>query len=240
LSRLTSQDPAKSFEKVSVVSRLAVSDIERNLTKSGFRLVARDPDFVVCYGGDGTVLFAERRFPEIPKLVIKKSTMCRKCEYSLHDLKHVLPMVKEGAFKIRKEMKLEATFKNERLVGLNEIQVRAKLPVYALRFSVSVDTKVIGDLIGDGVVFATPFGSTGYYKSTGGKQFSKGIGISFNNLHNRIVRSVVVSEDSEIRVKATRGPALVFADNNERPLAFQDNEAVIVRKSESAANFIFV
>jgi len=228
------------FEKVSVVSRLAVSGVKRNLTKKGFKIVARDPDFVVCYGGDGTVLFAERRFPEIPKLVIKKSAVCRKCDYSLHDLKNVLPMIKVGKFKIRKEMKLEATFNNERLVGLNEIQVRAKLPVYALRFSVSVDTRAIGDLIGDGVVFATPFGSAGYYKSTGGKQFRKGIGISFNNLHKRRVGSIIVSEDSVIRVKATRGPALVFADNNERPLEFQDNEAVIVRKSESTANFICV
>ena len=228
------------FEKVSVVSRLAVSGVKRNLTKKGFKIVARDPDFVVCYGGDGTVLFSERRFPEIPKLVIKKSAVCRKCDYSLHDLKNVLPMIKVGKFKIRKEMKLEATFNNERLVGLNEIQVRAKLPVYALRFSVSVDTRAIGDLIGDGVVFATPFGSAGYYKSTGGKQFRKGIGVSFNNLHKRRVGSIIVSEDSVIRVKATRGPALVFADNNERPLEFQDNEAVIVRKSESTANFICV
>ena len=227
-------------EKVLVVSRLAVSDVERKLMKSGFRIVARDPDFVVCYGGDGTVLFAERKFPEIPKLVMKKSAVCRKYNYPLHDLENVLPMIKIGKFKIRKEMKLEATCKNERLVGLNEIQVRAKLPVYALRFSVSVNRRAIGDLIGDGVVFATPFGSTGYYKSTGGKQFNKGIGISFNNLQNRRVGSIVVSEDSEIRVKATRGPALVFADNNERPLEFQDDEAVIVRKSESTANFIYV
>jgi NAD kinase len=136
-------------------------------------------------------------------------------------------------------MKLETQAKGKRLVGLNEIQIHPKLPIYAVRFSFSVDKKEYDNLIGDGVIVATSFGSTGYYKATGGESFEKGIGISFNNLHNRKVRSFVVPEDSVINLVVTRGPAWLLADNNENFVELDAGDTVEIRKSVSVANFIY-
>jgi NAD kinase len=137
-------------------------------------------------------------------------------------------------------MKLETQAKGKRLVGLNEIQIHLKLPIYAVRFSFSVDGKEYDDLIGDGVIVATSFGSTGYYKATGGESFEKGIGVSFNNLHNSKVRSFVVPEDSVINLTVTRGPALLLADNNENFIELNAGNSASIRKSGSVANFIYV
>jgi len=240
MNNLPNQDATKKLNKVLIVSRTEASQLKDLLTKNSFKIVERNPDFVVCYGGDGTVLFSERKFPQVPKLVFKKRSICRECDYTLYDVENILFKIREGKFEIRKEMKIETKFEKEKLVGLNEIQIRAQLPIHAIRFSVFVDGKEFDNLIGDGVIVATPFGSTGYYRSTGGRKFNKGIGISFNNLHNKKIKSFVVPESSLIRVKVNRGPTWVLADNYEKFLELEDNVTNTIRKSKSVANFIYV
>jgi NAD+ kinase len=229
----------KKLEKVLVVFRRDASKVKEVLAAEGFELVEENPDFVVCYGGDGTVLFSERKFPGVPKLIIKTSRACRIYDYVLDDLRELLSKIRAGEYRIHTEMKLETEAKGERLVGLNEIQVHLKLPIYAVRFSLSADGKKYDELIGDGVIVATPFGSTGYYRATGGKSFRKGIGVSFNNLHNTNAKSFVVSEDSAVKLTISRGPAWLLADNNEKFVELDAGDSVTVRKSESVANFIF-
>ncbi|MCJ7614663.1 hypothetical protein MUO71_07885 [Candidatus Bathyarchaeota archaeon] len=229
----------KKLEKVLVVFRRDPSEVRKVLARAGFELVEENPDFVVCYGGDGTVLFGEREFPEIPKLIIKTSRACRMYDYALDDLSKLLSKIKAGDYQIHAEMKLETEAKGEKLVGLNEIQVHPKLPIYAVRFSLSVDGKEYNELIGDGVIVATPFGSTAYYKATGGENFEEGIGISFNNLHYGNVESLVVPEGSTVKLIVTRGPAWLLADNNEDFVELNAGDTVKIRKSESVANFIY-
>jgi len=230
----------KKLETVLVVSLHDTAEIEATLASEGFTIVKQNPDFIVCFGGDGTVLFSERTYPEIPKLIIKTSRVCRKCDYTPDKLGSLLSNIKKGNYCLNKKMKLETEAKSKKLVGLNDIQVHLKLPIYAVRFSLSVDGKEYEELIGDGVVVATAFGSTAYYKATGGKSFEKGIGISFNNLHNMDLESFVVPEDSVVNITVTRGPAWLLADNNEDFIELGAGDAAVIRRSESIANFIYV
>jgi NAD+ kinase len=229
----------KEMKKVSVVFRLDPLEVKNVLSAEGFEVVDENPDFVVCYGGDGTVLFGERKFPEVPKLVLKTSIVCRKYDYDVNKLREYLTKIKAGDYQIHHEMKVETTAKGEKLVGLNEIQVHLKMPIYAVRFSFSVNGKISDELIGDGIIVSTPFGSTGYYKATGGKSFKKGIGISFNNLHNKKRPSLVVSDDSVVKLTITRGPAWLLADNNEDFIELDAGDSVKIKKSKSVANFIY-
>jgi NAD+ kinase len=230
----------KKLENVLVISRHDTSEIEAVLAAEGFKIVKRNPDFIVCFGGDGTVLFSERTFSEVPKLILKTSRVCRKCDYPPDSLRDLLANIKKGNYCLHKKMKLETEAKGKKLVGLNDIQVHLKLPIYAVRFSLSVDGKEYKELIGDGVIVSTAFGSTAYYKATGGKSFEKGIGISFNNLHNRKLESFVVPEDSVVNLAVTRGPAWLLADNNEDFIELKAGDTAVIRKSVSTANFIYV
>ena len=230
----------KKLERVKVFSQHGTSEIEAALVAEGFKIADNNPDFILCYGGDGTVLFTERTIPEIPKLIIKTSRVCRKFDYTLKQLKNLLSNIKKGNYCLHKKMKLEVEAKGKKLVGLNEIQIHLKLPIYAVRFSLSVNGRDYKELIGDGVIIATVFGSTGYYKATGGKSFEKGIGISFNNLHNIDEESFVVKENSVVKLAIIRGPAWLLADNNENFIELDAGDTVTVRRSESVANFIYV
>ena len=228
------------MDKVLVISRLDTSELKKLLVENRFKIVKRNPDFIISYGGDGTVLFSERKFPQVPKLILKKLNICRKCDYTFSDIKYLLSKIRDGEFRIINEIKLETNINNHSLMALNEIQVRAKLPIYALRFSVSVNGKEYSNLIGDGVIISTPFGSTGYYKSTGGKKFAKGIGVSFNNLYKKRIKSIVFPEDSTIKTKIHRGPAWILTDNYEKFIELSNDEISIIKKSKSVANFIYV
>jgi NAD+ kinase len=231
---------SKKLRRVLVISKADPSGVEGVLERERFEVVERDPDFVVCFGGDGTVLFGERIFPGVPKLIVKTSRVCRRYGYAPHELYSLLSKVREGDFRLHEELKLEAEAGGVRLVGLNEVQLHIKSPISAVRFSLSVDGRIFEGLIGDGVIVASPFGSTGYYAATGGKKFEEGIGVSFNNLHNRRVGSFVVSEDSVVGLTVSRGPAWFLADNDEHFVELNAGDSGSIRKAEGVARFIVV
>lgn len=224
--------------KVAVVSQNDRKIIEKLLKKHKFRIVKKNPDVVICSGGDGTILISERLYPSVPKLAIKTSKICRKCDYSPAQLEGILELLKEKKYKIIEEKKIKAEFKGKELVALNEIQVRHISPTVALRFSIFVDGKSYENLIGDGVIVATPFGSTGYYKSAGGKEFKKGIGIVFNNLYSSGKKSLVVSEKSKIRVKVERDRGLLIRDNDEKFVELKAGDEVTISLAKDEAKFL--
>ncbi|MEM5790742.1 MAG: hypothetical protein QXP77_01700 [Candidatus Aenigmatarchaeota archaeon] len=227
--------------RIAIVSKYDKRFLKKELEIFGFKIVKKNPEIVLSFGGDGTILYSERKYPSIPKLVIKyNSKIFRKYEYSLKNLEKILKKFLEGNFSIREEIKLEAEFKGKKLLGLNEIQLHNKILTRALRFSLYVNGKKFKNLIGDGVIISTPFGSTAYYSSTGGKPFKKGIGISFNNLFRKKIKSFVVNENSKIKVRLENGAGLVLADNCEKYFQVKDGEEFVIKKSEETAKFIFV
>lgn len=212
--------------------------LEGQLLDAGFGKDEKKPDFVFCIGGDGTILLAEREYPGIPKVAIRKSKVCRKCVFDETDIEKIIRMIKEREYSIKEYAKLEADTGGKKLVALNEIQVHNGNPTKAIRFSVYANKKPVEeDVIGDGIVIATPFGSGAYYYSVGGEPFEKGIGLGFNNPHRRI-KARVVPEGSEIEVRILRGNANVFSDNTEKFVPLREGEAVKVTKSKNVARFV--
>jgi len=226
--------------KVAIVSKYDKTPLKKILREFDFKM-SNNPEIVIAYGGDGTILYSERKFPGIPKIIVKRSSkIFRKYDYSFNELKKILKRVKEGNYKIIEEMKLEANFKGRKLTALNEIQLHNKFPGQAIRFSFFVGGRKIRNLIGDGMIISTPFGSTAYYSSTGGKPFKKGIGISFNNLFRKKVKSFVVGENSKIKVKVEKGIGIIVADNSKKYFEIREGENFVVKKAKEKAKFILV
>lgn len=223
--------------KAAVVNINGNKDIEKTIKKE-VDIVKKNPDFVISVGGDGTLLLSERLYPSVPKLAIKTSRICRKCDYTPSQIIAVLRMMKEGKYKIKEESKIEAKFKNKKIVALNEIQIHNKNPSVALRFSVEINKKKYKNLIGDGVIVATPFGSTAYYKSAGGRPFKKGIGIVFNNLYSGKRRSFVTNEKSKIIITVERNEGWLIRDNDDKFFDLKKGDKIIVTSAKDKAKFI--
>lgn len=213
-------------------------DVEGMIVRAGLALNEKKPDIVFCIGGDGTILVAENTYPSVPKVAIRKSEVCKKCEFDGPELKKAIQIVAGKKYGLKEYMKIDAECKGKKFSALNEVQVHNENPAKAIRFSILVDGKVAEEnVIGDGIVISTPYGSQAYYYSVGGEPFERGIGLGFNNPHRRI-KSRVVPEGSRITVKILRGKAKVFADNTDRSVSLAEGDELEAKKSESTAKFV--
>lgn len=214
------------------------SEIIPLLTEAGFDVVETSAEWVVSYGGDGTYMRSEHTFPGIPKLLLNGSRICKLC--SRLPNREVLKKISEGNYEIEKQIKLEVVAKGTKFIATNDIVVHNADPRHGIRYRVEVNGKILGeDIIGDGIVAATPLGSGGYYRSITDSLFEVGIGLAFNNSTEQSDH-VVLKEDAEIHLTVTRGPATVFADNQAESIALEKGDEVVIRKSAEIARLVKV
>lgn len=206
------------------------------LKSLGFVVTETRPQFVISYGGDGTLMRAEDQYPGIPKIALRDSMVCKKCSPMTNE--EVLQKVIDKDYDIEEMMKIEARAKGKKLIGLNDVTVHNGNPRQGIRYRLRVNGGQLGnDIIGDGVVIATPFGSTAYYRSITDSYFEVGLGIAFNNSTEQ-ADHVVVKEDSLIEIEITRGPAQVFTDSNKEIFRLGPGMTVHINKAEETAKIV--
>ena len=234
--------------KFSVVSLRNTQRIVETLNMFGHDIDNNKPDFVITYGGDGTVLYSERKYPGIPKITIRAGSVGFKCRYSIEELEDVLIKIDSGEYKLKEEMKLETIYQGRKYLSLNEVQLHNASPIKAIRFSVYIENEILFEkVIGDGVVIATPFGSSAYYYSVGGEKFDKGIGIALNNPYNIKEKPVVIDEgfDYSINIKILRDDGLLLFDNDSNMIKIdkqlklsKGGDNIVVKRSKDTAKFV--
>lgn len=206
---------------------------EEKVRNSGLSLVSQAPDVIVAYGGDGTFIGAERRFPGVPKLGIRRDSSCVKCEEHRDD--QILRRLAAGELKRETLVKLEAKFRDRLLLAVNDVILRNHDARSAVRFRVLLGGHpVTEEMIGDGLVVCTPFGSSAYFRSITRTVLRVGIGVAFNNCTDPL-NHLVLSDEEDLTVELVRGPAELAADNHEETPVLMTGESVRIRKAPSPA-----
>lgn len=182
-------------------------NIEPLIRNLGFEVVNEKADVVTSYGGDGTLLSSERKYPGIPKLPIRDSLVCKKCPF--HETENLLKLFSEGKLKLKEYAKLESQVSGQKLLALNDFVIRNQEPTHTIRFKVNSGKL----LIGDGTVISTPFGSSGYFKSITRKTFQKGFALAYNNTTEKMPIEFFDS-NNQINFELVRGKATLSSDNN--------------------------
>ncbi len=205
-------------------------NIEGLVKQLGFEINNSSQDVIISYGGDGTLLSAERRFPNIPKLPLRNSQICKKC--AKHEDETMLKKLLANKFKLKEYRKLETTILYKNFYALNDFVIRNSDPTHTIRFRTSETRDKL--LIGDGIVISTPFGSTGYFKSVTNKTFSKGFGIAFNNTTEKISPKILKDNESVI-FKLVRGKATLSFDNSPEIFVLDEGSEMIFKLSNQVA-----
>lgn len=213
-----------------------IKDLKNKLNKFDVSYSEDDPDFVICYGGDGTFLIAERVFPNIPKILVKGSEISNKG----HDKKvgDIVKSYLKKQYNIERIKKLKATAKvgleMRELIGVSDIVVRNSLPTEAIRFNIKIGDRIFEKLIGDGVVVSTPYGSEGYFHSITRESFEEGIGVAFNNTTKHF-QPLLLNGDEEIEIEVLRGPGVLVADNNRDFVNLEKGDKIYIKQIKDIA-----
>jgi len=214
--------------------------IEGLVKNLGFAVVNEQPDAIISYGGDGTLLAAERIYPGIPKLPIRDSLVCKKCPR--HGEKVLLESLRDNKLTLKEYKKIETTIFYQTFTAFNDFVIRNVQPMHAIRFQVTSSMSSLRKqgsinnqlLIGDGIVLSTPFGSTGYFKSITGQTFEEGWAVAFNNTTEKISPLFLKDEDKVI-FKLVRGTATLSFDNNPDIFNIDEGSEITFKLSEKVA-----
>lgn len=203
---------AKPNLRVVIVGR-NLDDLRPLLRQFPVQIVDEAPDLVISYGGDGSLLGAERDFPGVPKCPLRDARQNPKCP--LHSEQQVLEALFSGQLRKTQLVKLRAELENGTVLdGINDIVIAHDLIFSAIRYRIWLNGELFkGQVVADSLVVATPFGSTGYFQSITRGNFQTGLGLAFCNALD-LSGFTVVPAGTCLTVELLRGPAEIVADNN--------------------------
>jgi NAD+ kinase len=185
-------------------------------------------DALVVLGGDGTFLRAVRAVAEVdvPILGINLGKVGFLSKAEAGELDDVLAKIVDGRFTIDQRMSLEGRILRHgrpidavRHVALNDIVVARGSLARVCRLDVAIDDTHLATFIADGLVVASPTGSTGYSFSAGGPivdPISRNLVVTPIAAYLSAIRSVVVSPTQVVRCTVVDAhEALVSVDGRE-------------------------
>ena len=141
-----------------------------NFTVLEHKEYVKKVDIVVVFGGDGTLLNAARKYLnyDIPILGINMGNVGFLTDISTDNFEKTIKEVLGGNYKIEERNLVSAKFGNNHLYGLNEVVIHSGAYAQLMRYRLNVNDKVVYEQRSDGLIIATPTGSTAYALSAGG------------------------------------------------------------------------
>ncbi|MBN2572062.1 MAG: NAD(+)/NADH kinase [Ignavibacteriales bacterium] len=172
-------------------------------------LLVKNCDYIISIGGDGTMLQTayEARNTNAPLIGINFGKLGFLAEFDVHNISKLFKNLKQGTFVIEKRMTLEGvclTERNRKLFAINDIVIEKGKYPKMIQMSVSVNDDYVTEFSADGVIIATPTGSTGYALSTGGpviQPTSDVISLNPISPHTLNMRPLVLSDNQKITIE---------------------------------------
>ena len=205
-------------------------------------------DLYIVFGGDGTLLASARKAaPEgVPMMGVNMGKLGFLADFSVEQMQEHLDDVLEGKIRPVERMMLHVTLGGDRDVfeslAANDAVISAGAPFRMIELCVNRSHDDIATFMGDGVVVATPTGSTGYSLSAGGPILEPSLEamvITPIAPHTLAMRPVVVGGDAVVRITANRlnkGTTLVIDGQVSTPV--QEGQTIEIRRADCPARII--
>ena len=210
--------------------------------------LAREADLIVVLGGDGTLLsIARRTDARVPILGVNLGELGFLTEIVEHEAMEMLGRVIAGRYDLDRRMTLAATLtRRGRLVrrfrALNDVVMTNGARARIIEFAVAVDGLPFTTYRADGMIVATPTGSTAYSLSVGGPIVEPTVQVlllSPISPHTLSNRPVVLRPDAVVRITIGRreADALLTIDGQEGT-RLAAGDVVEVRQGRSPVSLV--
>lgn len=224
-------------------------DLPKDLRFSRLDRELPTADMVVCLGGDGTILHMAKAATRqgIPILGINIGTMGFMAELEAGEL-HQLSRIASGDYEIDQRMMLDVTVHRDRDIifhdiCLNDVVVTKGAVARIVHLAVKCDGVQALECGGDGVIVATPTGSTAYSLSAGGpivEPEAASILVTPICSHDVASRCIVASDRRIITVELSqnaRRNAFLSADGG-KSLRMNMGDVATIKKSQLVTQLV--
>jgi len=205
-------------------------------------------DLLIALGGDGTMLRAGHLCAPIgvPILGINLGHFGFLMEIREDQWREFLPHLFEGNYWLENRMMLCAEhWRGDKMLDnwdvLNEVVVGRGEIVRPVRIETSVDGRYLTTFVADGLIAATPTGSTAYALAVGGPVLApelRNIMIVPIAPHLSIDRAIVMAEGSSVTIVLHTSHQAVLSVDGQMPVRMIDGDRVQARAGDHSAQFV--
>ncbi len=203
-------------------------------------------DLAVVFGGDGTLLSAARLLvgKNIPLLGVNMGKLGFLTEFTVENMQKHFSQILAGEVTPTERMMLEVTVSCGGVTeftspAANDLAISAGPPFRMIDLRVSKGKNEIARYLGDGLVIATPTGSTGYNMSAGGPILEPTLdAISITPIapHTLSLRPMVVRSDTSVRIAAAKvNPGTSVIIDGQVSCCLCEGNEVEVRRADHGA-----
>jgi NAD+ kinase len=199
------------------------------------------PDLCLVLGGDGTILQALRRFKDtgVPVFAVNFGTIGFLSAIERDQLESGLERAFAGDFEIIELPGLETSPDGRTITAFNDVVVTRRPQGPVAELSYRLGGEEVGHVRCDGLVAATPAGSTGYNLANGGPVMAwgvEGFAVSFIAPHTLTARALVVAPADPLRVVNVGGRDVVeVAFDGAHELDLAVGEGIEIRFRDAAS-----
>lgn len=221
------------------------SSLRDLIRESGGKVVEaeEEPDVVVAVGGDGTMLAAVRRalIWDVPVLGFNLGTLGFLAEAEPEEAKQAVHRLIAGDFGTQSRMTVMARAGSVSATGVNDVVVEKVDSTRLVGLDVNVDGTHFATYQADGLVIATPTGSTAYSFSAGGPLIDPGVDALVMTpvaAHSLFDRSIVLPSDVEITLTVSRDRLVKATVDKVGLKQLGHEETVVITRGERPARFV--
>ncbi len=230
----------KKGERLDIPRQVSILPLEKELPCA---------DLLICFGGDGTILHAARdaTLHNVPILGVNMGSVGFMAELERGELSLLATLV-QGSFTIQERMMLDVrVFRgNKQLshdLALNDAVISKGSMARVAEMEVLADDMRIAAVTGDGVIVATPTGSTAYSMSAGGpivEPTSELMIVTPVCAHQLTVRAMVLAPERTITVQLPRGNRkfLYLSVDGGKAVRLSGGDRVEIRRSERCTRLV--
>ena len=209
----------------------------------------KELDLLIVLGGDGTLLGIARSLNDsfnAPILGINIGNLGFLSSVDIYDIDNALNKLEQGKYKIAERMmlncKVEADNKKEEYKALNDVVLARGTLSRMVKFKIYVDGKIYSTFKGDGLIIATPTGSTAYSFSAGGPFIYPDLElITITPIcpHTKSMQTIVLKADSIIEICTDHEEEKVYLTvDGQKAININHETSIKISKNEKGVKLL--
>lgn len=215
----------------------------KNINKDNWSYDEKNPELIICLGGDGTMLDAIHTFKAHNPYYIglKTGTLGFLTDYSYQQVDQFITDL-NGQYTVSEHAFLKAIIGDQILLAVNEFRIESVHN--SLKIKIQINDKHLQDFVGNGICIASQIGSSAYNRSLGGAiiddkldllEISE-IAAVKNSQYRNLNSSMILAGNSQINLDIKGEKFIVGYDH--LFLEFSNNADVVISLSEQKIKFI--